>query len=126
MEVLPTGRDHLVVVRTVLEELRKTRHVRPVVYLDAELEYLTEELAPGWTATHRDLHTALAEFNPQAVPHMDLITRLGAVAQEFKVVVLKTTGRVPYSSVFLELDCGYWSPEQEAELRRRTPAERAA
>jgi hypothetical protein len=31
--------------------------------------------------------------------------------------VLKTNMTLPYTSVFIELDCGYWSPEAEARLR---------
>lgn len=37
----------------------------------------------------------------------------------FKVLVLKTTEVIPYSSVFIELDCKYWSAEQEKALREK-------
>jgi hypothetical protein len=33
------------------------------------------------------------------------------------VLILKTNLRLPYTSVFIELDCGYWSPEAERRLR---------
>jgi hypothetical protein len=35
----------------------------------------------------------------------------------FKVMVLKTNETIPYSSVFIELDCKYWSGENEILLR---------
>jgi hypothetical protein len=35
------------------------------------------------------------------------------------VVLIKTPLTIPYTSVFVELDCGYWSPESEAALRAR-------
>lgn len=34
------------------------------------------------------------------------------------ILVIKTDMTVPYTSVFVQLDCGYWSPEKEARLRR--------
>jgi hypothetical protein len=33
--------------------------------------------------------------------------------------MVKTTLAVPYTTVFMELDCGYWGPEAEAALRAR-------
>ena len=118
MEVLATGKEHLMVVRDVASALKRAQHVRPVVWLDAELDALTESMAPGAEATRAGLATLLGDLSPSPILHAELIERLGAAAQAFRVLVLKTTGVVPYSSVFFELDCGYWSPEQEAELRR--------
>jgi hypothetical protein len=31
--------------------------------------------------------------------------------------MVKTTLAVPYTTVFLELDCGYWGPDAEAKMR---------
>jgi hypothetical protein len=33
--------------------------------------------------------------------------------------MVKTTLAVPYTSVFLELDCGYWASEAEAKMREK-------
>ncbi|HTE19562.1 MAG TPA: hypothetical protein VK689_14435 [Armatimonadota bacterium] len=122
MEVLATGKEHLMVLRDVVSALRRARHVRPIVWLDAELDALTETMAPGVEATRDGLAAVLRELSPSPVLHAELIERLGAAAQSFNVLVLKTTCTVPYSSVFIELDCGYWSAEQEAELRRAMAA----
>jgi len=35
------------------------------------------------------------------------------------VLVLKTTMTIPYSSVFIRLDCKYWSADAEKRLRAR-------
>ena len=35
----------------------------------------------------------------------------------FNVLLLKTDLVIPYTSVFLQLDCGYWNAEKEARLR---------
>jgi hypothetical protein len=31
--------------------------------------------------------------------------------------MIKTDLALPYTTVFMELDCGYWSPENEAKMR---------
>jgi hypothetical protein len=52
------------------------------------------------------------------VPHEELIAKLDEAAKTFRVFVLKTNLTLPYTSVFLELDCGYWDSRAEAELRK--------
>jgi hypothetical protein len=121
-EVLATGGDHLAIVREVMGALREAAHVHPVVRLDAELQFVTDDLVPGADALREALLEQLADLSPEWVLHEELIERVGEVAQSFSVLVIKTTGTVPYSSVFVELDCGYWSPAQEAEMRRRMAA----
>jgi hypothetical protein len=122
VEVLATGEDHLAIVREVVDALREASHVHPVIRLDAELQYVTDDLVPGADALRSALLEELADLTPDWVLHASLIDRVGEVAERFSVLVIKTTGTVPYSSVFVELDCGYWSPAQEAEMRRRMAA----
>lgn len=117
IETVVTGADHLTVVKAVLDELAKAKHVRPVVYLDAELPHVPEADAPGVTKYRADLATALAGRKAQPLPHEDVIARLDKAGETFRVLVLKTDLTLPYTSVFLELDCGYWSPEAERRLR---------
>jgi hypothetical protein len=35
----------------------------------------------------------------------------------FRILIIKTELTIPYTSVFLELDCGYWDGEAEKQLR---------
>jgi hypothetical protein len=39
-------------------------------------------------------------------------------AAKYAVLVLKTKSALPYSSVFIELDSGYWDRKSEDNLRR--------
>ncbi len=50
IETVETGSDQLEVVRQVLEELSKAKHVRPVIFTDAELKVVPESDAKGVTA----------------------------------------------------------------------------
>lgn len=48
---------------------------------------------------------------------MDIIRRLDESSKLFNVIILKTDETLPYTSVFLELDCGYWNAAKEKHLR---------
>lgn len=117
IETVVTNEDHLDVLKRVLELLSDRKHIRPVVYLDAELAHVPEADAPGVDKLRASIREQLADFKPQALPHEEIIGKLDRAGAKFQVLVLKTTARIPYTSVFLELDCGYWSPEAEKRLR---------
>ena len=50
-------------------------------------------------------------------PHEEIIHLLDEAAKTFKVLIVKTTMTIPYTSVFLCLDCAYWNAEAERQLR---------
>lgn len=105
------------VVGEVKKLLDLQEHVRPVVYLDKELEFVTEEAAPGITAYRKNLAAILSTSQPLSLPHEELIAKLGQAGASFQIVIIKTRGTLPYSSVFFELDCAYWSAGREQNLR---------
>jgi hypothetical protein len=47
---------------------------------------------------------------------------LDQTAQTFRVLIIKTELTIPYTSIFFELDCGYWSAEAEQRLRQSMAA----
>ncbi|WP_182953509.1 hypothetical protein [Pedobacter gandavensis] len=49
--------------------------------------------------------------------HNEVFKKLDAESKLFKVLVIKTNEVIPYTSVFLQLDCGYWNGEKEQQLR---------
>jgi hypothetical protein len=93
-------------------------HVQAVVYLDAEMEYVSEKDAPGIDAYRKELTALLGSRPVKSLPHEELIAKLDEAAKMFRVLVLKTNLTLPYTSVFLELDCGYWNEEAERKLRQ--------
>lgn len=109
--------DALTVVQEVLGELAKAKHVQPVVYTDAELPHVAEKNAPGVTAYREGLKRALAQQSVRVLPHEEIIARLDEAGKTFKVLLLKTPLAIPYTSVFLQLECGYWNAGAEQELR---------
>ena len=127
IETVETGADQLDVVQTVLDSIGKSRHVRPVIFTDAELKAVPESDAAGVTAYRESLSKLLSEvqggkMEAQAMPHEDIIAKLDEAGKTFHILVLKSTMTIPYTSVFIQLDCGYWTGEQEKRLRERMRA----
>jgi hypothetical protein len=119
IETIVTGEDHFAVLDKVLKAVDQAKHVRPKIWLDRELGFVTEDLAPGADDARRRLDEALKGRGAAPVLHEELIARLDQAGQAFKIVMVKTTLAVPYTSVFLELDCGYWPSEKEARMREK-------
>jgi hypothetical protein len=117
IETVATGADHLEVVEEVLRLLGEQKHVRPNVYLDAELPHVEDRDARGIARYRARLRALLGRRETLSLPHEEIINKLDTAAAKFNVLVLKTNLALPYTSVFLELDCGYWSAEAEKRLR---------
>ena len=127
IETVETNGDQLDVVRRVMHEVVESPHLRPVVFTDAELKAVPEDDAPGVTYYRDSLTHFLGEFNSgslerQSLPHEQIISKLDEAGKTFHILVLKTRMTIPYTSVFLRLDCGYWTDAQEKHLREKMQA----
>ncbi len=126
IETIVTDADHTEVLGKVLDAIAASNHLRANVYLDAELKLVTENDAPGVTALRNQLTGLLAAESAQEAAHEEIIARLDRTARLFRILVLKSTLTIPYSSVFLELDCGYWNDAAEKRLRSAQSQESAS
>jgi hypothetical protein len=122
IETIDTNAPQTEVLHFVLGAISRAPHVRPDIFLDAELPFLSDQDAPGVSAYRDDLSSILREFQTQSLPHDKLIANVNQAGQTFHILVLKTTMTVPYSSVFVRLNCRYWSDDAEARLRRKMAA----
>lgn len=122
IETIVAGGDHIAAVKTVLEHIGSSTHVRANIYVDRELDYVAEDDARGIGKCRRQLLALLQSANVgtniQQLPHEQIIAKLDECAQVFRILIVKTDLALPYTSVFFELDCGYWSAEAEARLRK--------
>jgi D-ribose pyranose/furanose isomerase RbsD len=114
---IETGASQTSVVRTVLAQLKETRHVTPAVLIDRELEAVTEKAAPGIASYRGELEGLLGGMNVTRIPHEEIIRKLDEAGKTFHVLILKTKMTSPYTSVFLQLQCGYWDAARERTLR---------
>ncbi len=117
IETLFTGSDHSEVLGKVLAAVAASGHVHANIYLDAELPLVTEADAPGVSAVRREMTRQFAGMTTRALEHEQIIARLDEAGRLFRILILKSTLRIPYTSVFLELDCGYWGEQAERRLR---------
>lgn len=119
MEVVVSNEDHFAVLEKVLQALGQSKHIRPIVYLDKELDFVPEDLAPGIDACRKRLKDMLSRYGTKPILHEELIARMDQVAKTFRILMIKTNLTLPYTTVFMELDCGYWGPESEAKMREK-------
>ena len=117
IETIAAGEDQVPVVRRVLDKITAAKHVRANVYTDRELGFVAENDAPGIEDYRRQLDAVLYGARVLEIPHEQIIEKLDKSAEVFCILIIKTNMTIPYTSVFFELDCGYWSAEAEDRLR---------
>jgi L-fucose mutarotase/ribose pyranase (RbsD/FucU family) len=117
IETIVCSEPQIEVARRVMESIAASAHVRATIYTDAELAYLQEENAPGIEHFRRQLSELLQQQPVCQVSHEEIIGKLDKAATLFRVLVVKTNMVLPYTSVFFELDCGYWNADAEQKLR---------
>ncbi len=122
IETIVSGADQLHVVRHVVDAISSCAHIRANVYADNELEYVPEIDAPGISDYRRGLEVVLHGARVGFIPHNQIIAKLDQSAQLFRILIIKTEMTIPYTSVFFELDCGYWNAEAEQRLRESISA----
>jgi len=117
IETLYTDGGQIETLKTVLAAIESAPHVNPIVLVDKELQHVAEQDAPGIESYRNQLSALLEGRQVETMPHEDIIKALDADAETFNILLLKTHMTIPYTSVFLKLDCGYWNAEKEARLR---------
>ena len=117
IETIVAEEDLGSVLARTMKAIAKAPHVRPMVHLDAELAFLTEKSAPGIGDLRKAIDSALGDAPVLQEPHDAIIARLDEAGRNFNILLIKTTETIPYTSVFVELDCGYWDVKAETRLR---------
>jgi hypothetical protein len=117
IETIETNASQLEVVQTVLAEIDHSIQVRPVVFMDAELSFISDAEAPGIAAYRTRVDELLRGLPIRSQLHEKIISNIDEAGKTFHVLVLKTNMTIPYTSVFFRLDCKYWSADQERNLR---------
>lgn len=108
----------------VLTALEQTENVRPQVYVTRELRSVENDFAPGIDELRRKLQDAKHGHETTELDQQSLLTLLEDANRSFDVLVIRTPTALPYTSVFLELQPGYWDVESETHLRNRIDRER--
>ena len=117
IETVVSTANQLEVLQEVMAALGASKHVRPIVYTDRELAFVPEKDAPGISAYRQQLAAMLKNQTPNQLPHEEIIAKLDQAGQTFRVLIVKSNMTIPYTSVFLQLDCAYWGADAERRLR---------
>ena len=104
-------------VEFVADLIGNLNHVDANVFMDKEMAYVEEKNAKGIENYRNKLNNILRGKPIESRLHEDIIKELDKAAELFDVLILKTDLTVPYTSVFFQLECGYWNAESEEDLR---------
>ena len=124
IETIVTNQEQAGVLARTFAILRECSHIKPTVYTDEELSFVSEIDAPGVAPYRKQLGSLLNGQEVRVLPHEEIISRLDHVGGTFRVLLVKTNMRIPYTSVFLELQCGYWDAQAENRLRAAMRSEK--
>jgi D-ribose pyranose/furanose isomerase RbsD len=108
----------------VLNTLEQTQNVRPQIYLTREVRSVENDFAPGIDELRKQVKDALHGHETTELDQQSLLTLTEDANRSFDVLVIRTTTALPYSSVFIELQPGYWDVDSETRLRDRIERER--
>lgn len=117
MEYINTDEKLLPTLEYVLGEINKSSHIKPIIYQDKELNYITEQQSKGVTQFTEASKKVFTNQQVQTILHDSVFMKLDKESKLFKVLVIKTNETIPYTSVFMQLDCSYWNAEKENQLR---------
>ena len=110
--------SQLEAVEYVSHLIEQTAHVDANIFIDKEMAFVAEKDAKGITSYIADLNKVLEGKPVKTMLHEDIIRELDASAKLFNVLIIKTDLAIPYTSVFFQLECGYWNAEAEKNMRQ--------
>lgn len=114
---LVTGESQTEVLTYVLQQIELSPHVRPKIMFDQELAFVTDQDALGVGSYKEDLKRLLGSREASEMSHEQIIEQLDRASEMYKLLIIKTNMTIPYTSVFINLDCDYWSEGKEQRLR---------
>ncbi len=121
IETVPVRESLADAVNQVAGLLQSNNRLRGVYHLPSELDVVA---AGGGEAEAYvgALRQILPESAIEKAPSAEILARLLDAAEVGRVLVIKTDSEIPDGTVAIELKRGYWSDEQEAELRKALEA----
>jgi len=116
IETIVADEDLPTVLEYVANAISSSRHVRATVFLDKELQFIDEQDYPGVSELRRKIAGTFMKDQISSIPHVEVMNRIDEAGKTFRILFIKTTGTIPYTSVYMRLDCGYMSNEVETKI----------
>ncbi|MFP4367529.1 MAG: hypothetical protein ACLFQA_10585 [Bacteroidales bacterium] len=117
IQTITIDATQLEAVEFVNQLIENAGHVDANIFLDKEMAFVPEKYAKGIESYRTALDQILVGKNLTTMLHENIISELYASAELFSVLIIKTGLTLPYTSVFFQLECGYWSNDDEKRLR---------
>ncbi len=94
-------------------------HAGATAWISSELEKIPDLDATGIVKIHQDIRRILSEakITIKVASEQELLRRIEADAADYNVLVVKSRTPLPYTTVYLHLDCRYWDESREKRLR---------
>jgi D-ribose pyranose/furanose isomerase RbsD len=118
IETIVVKEDLPSVLKYVAHSISSSRHVRATVFLDKELQFIDEHDYPGVSDLRKQITAPFLKDQVSSIPHSEVLTKLDEAGKTFRILLIKTTVTIPYTSVFMRLDCGYMSDEVGEKIRK--------
>jgi len=117
IETIVINEDLPSVLKYVATAISSSGHVRATVFLDQELQFIDERDYPGVSELRRQITAPFSKDQVSSIPHTEAMTNIDEAGKTFRILFIKTTAMIPYTSVYMRLDCGYMSDEVERKIR---------
>src|SRR5271166_4516254 len=117
IETIVVNDDLLSVLKYVATAISSSRHVRAKVFLDQELQFIDERDYPGVSELREQITAPFSKDQVFSIPHTEVMSKIDEAGKTFRILFIKTSATIPYTSVYMRLDCGYMSDEVERKIR---------
>ncbi len=117
IETIFVNQDLPTVLNDVAKSIAASKHVRATAFVDKELPFVEEKDYPGIAQLKQEIHRTLEKSNASSIPHAEAISKIDEASKMFRVLIIKTNTTIPFTSVFLRLDCGYLTDEVDAKIK---------
>ena len=117
IETITANQDLPSVLNYVAKAISSSQHVRAAAFVDQELKFVPEEDYPGVTHLREEINRAFGKSSPSSIPHAEALAKIDDAGKTFRILFIKTNTTIPYTSVFMRLDCGYMTDQVESKIR---------
>lgn len=119
---LTTNLEAPQVLYLILQTIESQSSLKPKIAITRESLVLSEKIAPGIDEYRKMLKLVMPKAEPEFLSQNVLRLLIEGAKKKFRILVIKTNTQLPYSSIFIELDNGYWDEQAEEALRKRIKA----
>jgi D-ribose pyranose/furanose isomerase RbsD len=117
IETMVVNQDLASVLHSVAKAIAASKHVRAAAFVDRELQFVPEQSYPGVAQLREQINREFSKNSLASIPHAEAISKIDEAGKTFRVLFIKTNTTIPYTSVFMRLDCGYLTDEIDAKIK---------